>query len=91
MRRPLCIIRTRLRRPDRKRIQDLIPNAIALTPAEGFGMCCNAFTVGKIVFMHRAVPRLSRLLENAGFKVVEAATSEFIKAGGSVKCMVLRL
>jgi N-dimethylarginine dimethylaminohydrolase len=74
-----------------KLIQEFVPSPIPVTSPEAFAMCCNAFTVGRTVFMHRATPRLKILLSQARFEVEEVSTSEFIKAGGSVKCMVLRL
>ena len=72
-------------------LKNLVPTAIAVTEAEAFQMSCNAFAVGRTVFMNRASPRLRRILKKYDFEVDEMPTSEFIKSGGSVKCMILKL
>jgi len=52
---------------------------------------CNAVNIGNLVFLHKASSPLKARLMLAGFEVVEMNVSEFLKAGGSVKCLTLRL
>jgi len=52
---------------------------------------CNAVNVGRQVFAHRVSGTLRERLGEAGFEVHEAPLSEFLKAGGSAKCLTLRL
>ena len=52
---------------------------------------CNAVNIGRRVFMHRARPGLAAMLEQRGFEVCQAPLSEFLKAGGSAKCLTLKL
>jgi N-dimethylarginine dimethylaminohydrolase len=48
--------------------------------------------VGKSVVMQAGVsPRVVRALTRRGFRVYAIDLSEFLKAGGSAKCLVLRL
>ena len=52
---------------------------------------CNAVNVGDTVILHKASDPLKARLMLAGFKVREVELSEFLKAGGSAKCLTLKL
>ncbi|HXQ64386.1 MAG TPA: arginine deiminase-related protein [Steroidobacteraceae bacterium] len=52
---------------------------------------CNAVNLGTEVFLHRASPLLTAQLARAGYRAHEIHLSEFLKAGGSAKCLTLRL
>ncbi|MDR6936060.1 arginine deiminase-related protein [Luteibacter sp. 3190] len=52
---------------------------------------CNAVNLGRVVILNRASADLRSRLEGAGFMVIEVALDEFMKAGGSAKCLTLRL
>jgi N-dimethylarginine dimethylaminohydrolase len=52
---------------------------------------CNAVNVGRQVFLHRASDRLQGQLAAAGYTVHRLDLSEFLKAGGSAKCLTLAL
>lgn len=52
---------------------------------------CNAVNIGRRVFMNRARPGLAAELESRGFEVTQLSLSEFLKAGGSAKCLTLKL
>ncbi len=52
---------------------------------------CNAINIGPAILLNRISARLRRQLESRGFHVVETPLSEFLKAGGAAKCLVLRL
>jgi N-dimethylarginine dimethylaminohydrolase len=41
--------------------------------------------------MNDGCPRTGAALRRRGFEVVEIPTDEFLKSGGSVKCLVLTL
>jgi len=51
----------------------------------------NAVVVGDFVIMNCASEKLSRAVQERGLKVEIVDFSEFIKAGGSAKCLTLRL
>lgn len=60
--------------------------------AENAGhFACNAVNVGDQVFMNKAGPALVESLEACGFHVNQLPLSEFLKAGGSAKCLTLKL
>ena len=62
---------------------------IELTAKEGRLFCANSVCVGKSVVMNRASSRLTQLLGAAGFTVYQTPMSEFMKSGGSAKCLTL--
>lgn len=62
---------------------------ISLTQEEGVQFCANAVCAGRIIVMNRATPRLKKLLAGPGFSVLETPLSEFMKSGGSAKCLTL--
>lgn len=64
---------------------------VALTDEEARLFCANALCVGKTLLMNRATPRLAALLGERGFSIQETPLTEFIKAGGSAKCLTLCL
>ena len=64
---------------------------IAVEPEESLRFACNALVVDRRVVMNAGCPATARALRERGYEPVESATDEFIKAGGSVKCLALML
>ena len=64
---------------------------VALTPEEANLFCANAVCIGARVFMNRATPRLAQQLAQLGLAIAETPLSEFMKSGGSAKCLTLSL
>jgi N-dimethylarginine dimethylaminohydrolase len=52
---------------------------------------CNAVNIGDRVILNKASDPLKARLMLAGFRVHEVELSEFLKAGGSSKCLTLKL
>jgi len=52
---------------------------------------CNAVEIGDAVLMHDCSRRLRERLHDAGYRVFRTELGEFLKAGGSAKCLTLRL
>ena len=52
---------------------------------------CNAINIDDQMFLHRASDPLKARLLAAGFKFHEIELTEFLKAGGSAKCLSLKL
>ncbi len=68
-----------------------IATLIEVTAEEATSFSCNAVVVGRTVVLNEGVPKLSRSLVRAGFAVIPTSLTEFIKAGGSAKCLTIRL
>jgi len=75
----------------RKVLENHIPILIPVNPEEAERFACNAIVSGKNIVMNDGCPKIRALLEAAGFTVFETPLDEFIKAGGSAKCLVLKL
>ena len=52
---------------------------------------CNAINVGRSIILNRISRELEAQLEAKEFEVVQVELSEFLKAGGAAKCLVMRL
>lgn len=68
-----------------------VPSLIEVRPEEAQRFACNAVVVGKHVVLNTGCPELERRLVDLGFTVHATELGEFIKAGGSAKCLTLRL
>ena len=76
----------------RKVIEGLSEDLISVSEADAKRFACNAIVVGRSIVTHMASSSvLRRQLERRGFRVYPLDLSEFLKAGGSAKCLVLRL
>lgn len=75
----------------RRVLQDQIPELIEVTPEEAQRFCCNAVVVGRDVVLNSGCPELEGTLAQRGYRPQSTELSEFIKAGGSAKCLTLRL
>lgn len=72
-------------------VRSNVPNLIELVEAEAASFAANAVVVGRHVVTNTGCPRLHQQLRELGFEHHETPLSEFVKAGGSAKCLTLRL
>ena len=77
----------------RLKIESRIPphKRIVVDTIDAGHFACNAVNVGDTVFLNQASEPLKARLMLAGFRVCEVDLSEFLKAGGSAKCLTLKL
>ncbi len=64
---------------------------IPVVDADAFDFACNAVNCGRHVFLNRASAALTHELQSRGFAVRQTPLTEFMKAGGSAKCLTLKL
>lgn len=75
-----------------KWLKEHVKNLIPVSYDEALGFVCNALVAGKVIFVNQGISLdLKTTLVQAGWLVQEIPVSEFIKAGGGVKCMNLYL
>jgi N-dimethylarginine dimethylaminohydrolase len=75
-----------------KVIETHVPDPVPVSTADALKFCCNAVVVDRSVVLHHGVSKpLRKELEQRGFALYELDLSEFLKAGGSAKCLVLRI
>lgn len=74
-------------------IEALVPasHRYAVSDEDAEDFACNAVNLAGQVILNRASSELKQWLDDKGFTVHETATTEFLKAGGSTKCLTLRL
>jgi ornithine--oxo-acid transaminase len=64
---------------------------IPVREVDALRFACNAINVGRLILLNEISGELSHRLEACGFQVVQVQLTEFLKAGGAAKCLVLRL
>jgi len=72
-------------------LQGLDRELIAVNEADALAFCCNALVLGNRVILQHCSRELKALLQSYGFDLVQLDFSEFMKAGGSAKCLSLTL
>jgi N-dimethylarginine dimethylaminohydrolase len=75
----------------RKVLEAHIPHLLTATDNEALRFGCNAVVVGKKVVLNTGCERLAADLRERGYETVAVELGEFLKAGGSAKCLTLRL
>ncbi len=64
---------------------------ITVSEPDALDFACNAVNIGDRIILNRASEELVTALSAAGFETVQSPLSEFLRAGGASKCLVLRL
>ncbi len=72
-------------------LESHIPNLLPVAEAEALRFGCNAVVIGKTVVLNSGCDRLAADLRARGYEPIAVELDEFIKAGGSAKCLTLRL
>jgi N-dimethylarginine dimethylaminohydrolase len=75
----------------RRALPELIGDLIEVAGEEAQSFACNAVVVGRKVVTNVGCPRLHQELHSRGFEPIDTPLGEFVKAGGSAKCLTLRL
>ena len=75
------------------KVEATIPEAkrLAVSDTDAASFACNAVGIGANVVLNSATSALRQSLAAWGFTVHETPLDEFMKAGGSAKCLTLRL
>jgi N-dimethylarginine dimethylaminohydrolase len=72
-------------------IREHVPELITVEQAEAERFACNAVVIGRLVITNTGCDRLHDALADRGFTPLATPLGEFVKAGGSAKCLTLRL
>ena len=75
----------------RRVLETHVPKLIPVAEPDALRFGCNAVVVGKTVVHNAGCPTLAAALEAHGYRSIPVALDEFLKAGGSAKCLTLRL
>ncbi|MEK6249206.1 MAG: arginine deiminase-related protein, partial [Planctomycetales bacterium] len=72
-------------------LQETVDNLIPVSTTEAQNFACNAVVVGSKIITNTGCPQLHKELRSLGQEPLETPLGEFVKAGGSAKCLTLRL
>jgi N-dimethylarginine dimethylaminohydrolase len=72
-------------------LKEHVPTLITVEPKEAARFACNAVVIGRNVVLNTGCPKLETELQALGYDTRSTELGEFIKAGGSAKCLTLRL
>jgi N-dimethylarginine dimethylaminohydrolase len=73
-------------------LDNLVPNVIKITEKEDIkNAVVNAIILDRNLIVHKCSQKTKDILKELSFNVIECDVSEFLKAGGSVRCLVLYL
>jgi N-dimethylarginine dimethylaminohydrolase len=76
----------------RKVIERLVEDLVSVSERDAMRFVCNAIVVGRSVVLPGGFSQaVRRQLTRRGFRLYLVDLSEFLKAGGAAKCLVLRL
>ncbi|MEX2188326.1 MAG: arginine deiminase-related protein [Pirellulales bacterium] len=74
-----------------KALREVVGELIEVDENEARSFACNAVVVGRTVVTNVGCPKMHAALAERGFATRETPLSEFVKSGGSAKCLTLRL
>lgn len=74
-----------------KAISNIFPNIIEVSDEDAARFCCNAVVAGRDIIMNKSSGELTSALKERGFTPHQLDFSEYIKSGGSAKCLALKL
>jgi len=76
-----------------QKIRAMIPmdQRIIVSEEDALNFACNAVNIDTNIFLNKASDELVENLTSRGYVVKQLPLTEFIKAGGSAKCLTLRL
>lgn len=72
-------------------LKENIPNIIHIRLEEALKFACNSITLDNKIIVPTPSSHMQSLLTVLGYQVFTIELSEFMKAGGTAKCLVLRL
>lgn len=68
-----------------------VDKRILVSEADALRFACNVINVNRTIILNEISRELRDELKSRGFLVIEVGLSEFLKAGGAAKCLVMRL
>jgi N-dimethylarginine dimethylaminohydrolase len=72
-------------------IREHVPELIEVAAGDAERFACNAVVIGRRVITNTGCDELHAALRQRGYEPIATPLDEFVKAGGSAKCLTLRL
>jgi N-dimethylarginine dimethylaminohydrolase len=64
---------------------------IIVSESDAVHFACNAINIDETIILNQISRELTEQLQSKGLRVIQINLSEFLKAGGAAKCLVMRL
>lgn len=81
---------TAFEQKDLDKISKIFENTILVAPIDNKILACNLVVIDNFIVIEKGISNtLKEQLKKHGFTIIEVPTDEFIKGGGSVKCLTL--
>ncbi len=79
--------------PSIRKIEDFYPRdrRIVVEEPDALRFACNVINVDRTIILNEISAALSGQLRSRGFSILQVELSEFMKAGGAAKCLVMEL
>lgn len=79
--------------PSLEKIEFVYPTEkrIIVSTEDALRFACNAINVDRTIILNQISGELNSQLKSHGFNIIQVALSEFLKAGGAAKCLVMKL
>jgi N-dimethylarginine dimethylaminohydrolase len=74
-----------------KKIEGLPSEILRLSGEDAFSFVCNSICISRNLLLYECSKTVADNLKEYGLNVISIDTSEFMKSGGSVRCMILAL
>jgi ornithine--oxo-acid transaminase len=76
-----------------EKIEDFYPpeKRILVSIEDALRFACNAINIGRTIILNQISDALAHRLEASRFHIIQLDLSEFLKAGGAAKCLVMKL
>jgi len=72
-------------------IERLPSDILRISTEDAFYFVCNSICIDKNLLLYKCTGTLTNKFKEYGLNIITLDTSEFMKSGGGVRCMVLRL
>ncbi len=66
-------------------------NLVEFSEAEATNFAANSMVIGKTVVTQQGNPKFKAMLHKCGYQVVELEMNEFVKSGGGIHCLSLKI
>jgi N-dimethylarginine dimethylaminohydrolase len=70
-------------------VREHVSDLIEVAPDEAMHFCCNAVPLGRDIVLPEGAPKLAAALTDRGYNCHPLPMTEFLKAGGACKCLMM--
>ena len=72
-------------------IEKFSSQLIKISEADAINFACNSVNIDRFIILNKSSAKLIKTLLDRNFIVIETPLNEFLKAGGSAKCLTMEI